>query len=192
MAASVRADLLSSRLPAAGAEQQRAVSGRTSARGHLGDWLLGVLFTFATVGVLTAGCGVCAVGAKDCWREWCCWEWFPSYSAELGSMPTCRCAFYILAAVLLLLLYDAAERPQAALLLLSGLMAGLAASTKERRVVAADRPAGGASRRLLAAVPATGISGTPLLDRRRITALAMVAVQKLCLTGDNDLVGNQI
>ena len=132
-------------------------------------WLLGVLFTFATLGVLTAGL----------WRLRSRSQGLLAGMVLLGMVPFLQrgawqyadvpLAFYILAAVLLLLLYDAAERPQAALLVLSGLMAGLAAWTEERRVVAADRPAGGASRRLLAAVPATGISGTPLLDRRHIT-----------------------
>ena len=101
-------------------------------------------------------------------------------------------AFYILAAVLLMVLYDAAERPQAGLLVLSGLMAGLAAWTKNEGLL------------LPIALPAVRAA---LLWRRHgmhrgprellcwiigvSPPLAMIAIEKLCLTEANDLIGNQ-
>jgi hypothetical protein len=155
-------------------------------------WLLGVLFTFATLGVLTAGL----------WRLRSRSQGLLAGLVLLGMVPFLQrgawqyadvpLAFFILAAVLLLILYDAAERPRAGLLLLCALMAGLAAWTKNEGLL------------LPIALPA---ARAVVLWRRRCLrraprellywmvgiapVLAMVAIQKLCLTGDNDLVSNQ-
>ena len=98
----------------------------------------------------------------------------------------------MLAAVLLLTLYDATDRRRRALLFLSGLAAGLAAWTKNEGslvliAVAAThtvmawrhRAAGSMLRELLA-----WSAGT-------LPGLAAVVLLKMCLDGNNDLVGGQ-
>jgi hypothetical protein len=155
-------------------------------------WLLGILFTFATVGILTAGL----------WRLRSRSQGLLAGLALLGMVPFLQrgawqyadvpLAFFILAAVLLLVLYDAAERPPTGLLLLSALMAVLAAWTKnEGAMLPIVLPVARAfvlwrrhssqqgPRELLCWI--IGVS----------PVLAMAAIQKLCLTGDNDLIGNQ-
>jgi len=155
-------------------------------------WLLGTLFTFATVGVLAAGLsrlrsrsqgllaglvllGVVAFLQRGAW--------------QYADVPL---AFYLLATVLLSLLYDAAERPPAGLLVLSGLMAGMAAWTKNEGLL------------LLVILPATRAA---ILWRRGCARqaprellqwvlgaaplLAVVAMQKLCLAGSNYLVNDR-
>ena len=155
-------------------------------------WLLGVLFTLATVGVLTAGL----------WRLRSRSQGLLAGLAILGMVPFLQrgawqyadvpLAFFILAAVLLLVLYDAAERPPAGLLLLSGLMAGLATWTKNEGLLLpialmAARAAVLCRRRCVRQGPrellCLLVGASP--------ALAMLIIQKLCLNGDNDLVGNQ-
>jgi hypothetical protein len=155
-------------------------------------WLLGVLFTFATVGVLTAGV----------WRLRSRSQGLLTGLVLLGMVPFVQrgawqyadvpLAFFILAAVLALVLYDAAERPSAGLLLLSALMASLAAWTKnEGLLLPIVLPAARAvvlwRRHCVRRAPPEllyWIAGVS-------PVLAMVAIQKLCLSGDNDLVGNQ-
>ena len=173
-------------------------SGNARLWSYLGDepawspWLLGVLFIFATVGVLTAGL----------WRLRSRSQGLLAGLALLGMVAFLQrgawqyadvpLGFYILAAVLSLVLYDAAERPPAGLLVLSGLMAGLAAWTKNeglllpiilpaaRALVLWWRHAARQAPRellywLLGVAP----------------ALTMDVLQKLCLTASNDLVSNQ-
>ena len=169
MAASVRADLLSSRLPAAGAEQQRASLVVPGRRGHLGALAAGRAVHLCHGGSAHRGAVASAqseprtVGGNG--------------AAGNGSLLTARSLAVCRRAAGLL--YSGRRAPAASLrrrrttaggaLAALGTHGGTGGMDQERRVVAADRPAGGASRRLLAAVPATGISGTPLLDRRRIT-----------------------
>ena len=58
------------------------------ARGRLGCWALSSRLPRSECSCRAyAGCGV---EARGCWRDWCCWGWFPSSNGAPCSMPTCR------------------------------------------------------------------------------------------------------
>ncbi|MGO8752498.1 MAG: glycosyltransferase family 39 protein [Thermoguttaceae bacterium] len=155
-------------------------------------WLVGALLTFSTVGMLAAGvarlrgssqgllAGLVLLGTVSFLQRGA-WQY--------ADVPL---AFFVLAAVLLLTLYDATDRRRRALLFLSGLAAGLAAWTKNEGslvliAVAAThtvmawrhRAAGSMLRELLAWTAGT------------LPGLAAVVLLKMCLNGNNDLVGGQ-
>ncbi len=155
-------------------------------------WLLGVCFTLATVGVLTAGVGrlrgrsqgllsgMVLLGTK---------AFVTLGAAQYADVPL---AFFILATVLLLALDDAAEQSSSGLLLLAGLSAALAAWTKNegllfllvvlatRCVVAWRRSRG---RRAVVQLALLLAGAAP--------ALAVVILFKLSLATSNDLVSGQ-
>jgi hypothetical protein len=154
-------------------------------------WFFGCLLTFASVGVLTAG--VCRLRSR-------CLGLLAGI-ALLGTIPFIQCgatqyadvplAFFMLAAVLLLVLYDASTRRCRGLLVLSGLAAGLAAWTKNegllflvvlpvvRAAVVCRR--NGMKQALIEL--AYWIAGA-------CPAIAVIALQKIDLVGENDLVGH--
>jgi hypothetical protein len=153
---------------------------------------LGVIFTFATVAILTAGLWRLRGRSQGLLAGLVLLGMVPFVQRGAWQYADVPMAFYILSAVLLLILYDAAERPQVGLLLLSALTAGLAAWTKnEGLLLPIALPAARAvvlwrrhsARRAPRELLCWMIGVSPVL--------AMVAIQKLCLTGDNDLVGNQ-
>jgi len=157
-------------------------------------WLLACLFTFAIVAVLVAGlcrlrgrsqgllAGIVLLGSASFLREGT-WQY--------ADIPT---AFFILASVLPLVLYDASERPprRLSLLVLSGLAAGLAGWTKNEGLL------------FLAVLP----TARGLITWRRdgvkqvigeigfwiagaLPVIAVIVLQKTCITCHNDLVGGQ-
>ena len=101
-------------------------------------------------------------------------------------------SFFILSAVVLLAFYDASERPNKRILVLSGLMAGLAAWTKNEGflfliVLPAARCAVVWRRRGATEVFRELIC----LTAGALPVLAVVAIQKVCLAGSNELVVGQ-
>jgi hypothetical protein len=152
-------------------------------------WLLGVLLTSATVGVLTAG--VCRLRGRTLGLL--------AGTTLLGTIAFIQCgaaqyadvplAFFIVSAVLSLVFYDASPQHPRGLLVLSGLTASLAAWTKNEGLLFSL---------VLFAVRAA------IVGRRQnvkhafqemipwilgaLPALAIIALQKTCLASENDLV----
>jgi 4-amino-4-deoxy-L-arabinose transferase-like glycosyltransferase len=157
-----------------------------------GPWLVGSLFTFATVGILATGvcrlrsrcqgllAGLVLLGTVSFfWRG----------ALQYADIPL---AFFFLATVLLLGLYDAADQRRRGLLCLAGLTAALAAWTKNEgwlfviavfatRWLAAWRRAGG--RQAIRQLVLSFVGAAPVLG--------IVVLFKTCLAGDNDLVSGQ-
>jgi hypothetical protein len=154
-------------------------------------WLLGSLFAFATVTVLTAGlcrlrstsqgllAGLVLLGTAAFLREG---------AGQCADVPL---SFFVLSSVLLLALADGSDRPQRGLIFLSGLTAGLGAWTKNEGLLLV----------LVAPVAwclAARLSGRNA-PRRELLAwaagvlplLAVVALFKCSLAHGNDLVEGQ-
>ena len=155
-------------------------------------WLLGTLFTFATVGVLVSG--VCRLRSRS--------QGLLAGLVLLGMVPFVQrgalqyadvpLSFFFLSAVVLLAHYDASERPGRGILVLSGLLAGLAAWTKNEGAL------------FLLVLPVARCAATWRRCGARevfrelvywtagaLPVLAVVALQKVCLAGSNDLVDGQ-
>jgi hypothetical protein len=155
-------------------------------------WLLGSLFTFATVGILTAG--VCRLRSQS--------QGLLAGLVLLGMVAFLQrgalqyadipLAFFILSAVLLLALYDASEQPRRELLVLSGVMAGLAAWTKNEGLL------------VLIALPVARSAAVWRRDGTKrmlgdllcwsagvLPALVVIVIQKSCLAGRNELINDQ-
>lgn len=155
-------------------------------------WLLGTLFSFATVGILIATvarlrsrcqgllAGLTLLGMASFLQQGV---------AQYADVPL---AFFLLAAVLAMVWHDVSERSGGGLLVLSGLTAALAAWTKNEGVlmflvlpaargVALWRQ--GCVRKLGRELLFWGAGALPIL--------AVIAIQKAFLGGNNDLVSGQ-
>ncbi len=192
VAAGVFADVRPHRLSAADAVRNVRLWSYLGVDPSWTPWLVGCLFTFATLGVLAAGvtrlrsrsqgllAGMTLLGIASFLQQGA-WQY--------ADVPL---ACFMLSAVLLLALHDAAERPQWGFVALSGLMAGMAAWTKNEgllfllvlpaaRCGAVWRP--GRTRVFLREAICWSAGVAPLA--------AIVVLQKVCLAGDNDLVVGQ-
>ena len=155
-------------------------------------WLLGTLFTFATVGVLAAGLWRLRGPSQGLLAGLVLLGMVPFLQRGAWQYADVPLSFYLLAAVVLSVLHDAAARPPAGLLVLSGLMAGMAAWTKNEGLP------------LLVILPAARVA---ILWRRgclrqaprelfgwllgAAPLVAMVALQKLSLAGSNYMVSDR-
>jgi hypothetical protein len=155
-------------------------------------WLLGCIFTFATVGILVASVSRLRSQSQGLLAGLVLLGMVPFLRHGTSQYADVPLAFFILSAVLLLAIYDASERSHWGLLALSGLAAGLAAWTKNegllfmfalttsRCAVVWRRDCG---KMAFAQLLCWCIGLLP--------GLVVIAIQKAYLSGSNDLLSGQ-
>jgi hypothetical protein len=155
-------------------------------------WLFGLLFTSATIAILAAGTARLRSRSQGLLAGLALLSMVAFVQRGVSQYADVPLAFFLLAAVLSIVWHDAEEHSRGGLLIISGLMAGLAAWTKNEglllllvlpaaRAVAVWRP--GRTRNLARELAFWGAGALPIL--------AIIAIQKGFLAGNNDLVSGQ-